>query len=301
MEYLYYRSEKGNFGDDLNPWLWPQLFKSTQADTEKTYFLGIGSILYPENKILKTVLEDKKVVFGTGVRPSTNHNTLTIDNTWDIKFLRGPLSAMSLKNKYDFVADAAYAIRHIDNFERFIGIPKKHNISVMPYFKSVEYFDWEQLCKNLGYNYISPFSENGVEETLFNIASSKYIITEAMHGAILADALRVPWHRYLLTTHHTEGAMISEFKWMDWLYSLNLGNINSTNIKFYRKSFLNEFLLKYSNKMINAEFMTKRHISNDILKRLDNIKDFYLSNDNVLETIDTKMKSHIAKLNQQLS
>ena len=79
-------------------------------------------------------------------------------------------------------------------------------------------------------------SERGIDYTLKEILASKYIITEAMHGAIIADIYRIPWSRFVLSTLFTEGAMVSEYKWMDWLYSVGIYNIETTEISFYRKT-----------------------------------------------------------------
>ncbi len=62
--------------------------------------------------------------------------------------------------------------------------------------------------------YIDPAAP--VEDTLDKIRSSRLLITEAMHGAIVADALRVPW----IPVRTNPGVL--EFKWQDWTASLDL-------------------------------------------------------------------------------
>ena len=213
MNILYYKSREGNFGDDLNPWLWSKLFEKQLQNQDDNYFLGIGSILHSGNMDLKNIINQKKIVFGTGIRPSHTHEKFYIDKTWDIKFLRGPLSSSRLGNKHEFISDAAYAIRQLESFPDLKNIDKKYEISLMPYFHSMKYFNWEKIASKLGYNLISPYSEKGVEHTLREIAASKYLICEAMHGAILADIMRVPWHRFVLTTPYTEGERVSDFKY----------------------------------------------------------------------------------------
>lgn len=297
MEYIYYKDPVGNFGDDLNGWLWPQLFGKETIENDDAFF-GIGSILYNENKLITDLQNRKKIVFGTGIRPS--YQPFKYDQTWDIKFLRGPLSSYSLNNEHDFITDAAYALRVTENFELLKNSEKKYEISVMPYFRSIKYFDWKLICDRLGYHYISPLSENGVEFTLTEIASSKYLITEAMHGAILADVLRVPWRRYVLSTPVTEGSMVSEFKWMDWLSSIGLANINTTFIKFNRKTFLNPWIKKISGNILDVEFFIKKVVFEEILTKLKNIEQFYLSNDSIIVDIDAKIDEKILEFKREL-
>lgn len=297
MEYLYYKHPNGNFGDDLNGWLWPQLFGEANLNNDDA-FLGIGSILFNNHKLITDLQDRKKIVFGTGIRPV--YQAFKIDKTWDIKFLRGPLSSYSLNNEYDFITDAAYALRFIENFGTLKNSEKKYDISVMPYYRSVKYFDWKSLCDKLGYHYISPLSENGVEFTLKEIASSKKLITEAMHGAILADVLRVPWNRYILSTPVTEGAMVSEFKWMDWLFSVGLTNVDATFIKFNRKTFLNDWIKKMSFNVLNVEFFIKNVIIDDILSNLSTVNQFYLSKDQNIDIIDSKLNEKIIDFRNQI-
>lgn len=297
MEYIYYKDPIGNFGDDLNGWLWPQLFGEENIENDDA-FLGIGSILFNDHKLITDLHERKKIVFGTGIRPS--FEAFIYDQTWDIKFLRGPLSSYSFNSEYEFITDAAYALRFIENFDSLKNTEKKYEISVMPYFKSIKYFDWKSICDKLGYHYISPLSENGVEFTLKEIASSNYLITEAMHGAILADVLRVPWHRYVLSTPVTEGPMVSEFKWMDWLYSVGITNINTTFIKFNRKTFLNNWIKNLSCNVLNVEFFLKKVIVDDILLKLSSVSQFYLSKDQNIGVIDSKLNDKIFDYRNQI-
>nr|WP_295868236.1 polysaccharide pyruvyl transferase family protein [uncultured Chitinophaga sp.] len=298
MNYVYYRDPKGNFGDDLNGWLWPQLFGEGKND-DPDVFLGIGSILYDGSPLFRDLATQRKIVFGTGVRPT--HKTFQLNSRWDIRFLRGPLSAYAFNNQFPYIADAAYAIRQLPEFSNLLHLPKKYKVSVMPYFKSVPFFDWESICFRLGFNYISPRAEKGVMHTLQEIAASRYVITEAMHGAILADALRVPWHRFLLSTPHTEGSGISEFKWMDWQTAIHLYNINATPVKLYRKSFLHQKIKSLSGNRISAEFLIPERVKSELLKMLENIAEFYLSEDAVIKRIDDKIHDQTALLQREQS
>ncbi|NLR60546.1 polysaccharide pyruvyl transferase family protein [Chitinophaga polysaccharea] len=296
MNYVYYRDPKGNFGDDLNGWLWPQLFGEGK-DEDQDVFLGIGSILFNGSPLFRELTAQRKIVFGTGVRPV--YKTFHLDSSWDIRFLRGPLSAYAFNNQFPYVADAAYAIRQLPDFERLLHVPKKYKVSVIPYFKSVPFFNWESICYRLGFNYISPRSEQGVEHTLKEIAASEYVIAEAMHGAILADALRVPWHRFVLSTPHTEGSGVSEFKWMDWQAAIQLYNIDATQVKLYRKSFLHQKIKSLSGNRISAEFLAPDMVKSDLLKALQGIAEFYLSAEEVLRRIDYKIHDQVALLQKE--
>ena len=54
------------------------------------------------------------------------------------------------------------------------------------------------------------------------------MITEALHGAIVADALRVPWMP--VSSYHT----ILPFKWEDWCRSVGLAYAPSSVPTFWK-------------------------------------------------------------------
>ncbi|HEU4554234.1 MAG TPA: polysaccharide pyruvyl transferase family protein [Chitinophaga sp.] len=295
MNYIYYKDPKGNFGDDLNGWLWPKLFGEEKPDNDA--FIGIGSILFNGSPLFRGLEHKRKIVFGTGIRPG--YKNFTCDDTWDIRFLRGPLSACNFNNTYEYIADAAYALRLTNEFNSIRHINKQYEVSVIPYFKSQEFFDWQALCDKLGFHYISPAAEKGVEFTLREIAASKYVIAEAMHGAIIADIMRVPWSRFVLSTPFTEGGKVSEFKWMDWLHAIQLYNTEATHIPLYRKSSLHKKIKALTGNMVSAEFLVKRMVKDELLNKLANISDYYLSPDSVINSIDSRMFEKAAQLKQE--
>ena len=45
MKLFYYRAKEGNFGDDLNGWLWEELAPGRWSDEADTLFCGIGTII----------------------------------------------------------------------------------------------------------------------------------------------------------------------------------------------------------------------------------------------------------------
>jgi succinoglycan biosynthesis protein ExoV len=84
----------------------------------------------------------------------------------------------------------------------------------MPHWYSAENGDWRTVCAQAGMHYIDPLG--GVEQVLSEIQATRLLITEALHGAIVADALRVPWVPVVAYKH------ILALKWLDWCESLGL-------------------------------------------------------------------------------
>lgn len=62
MNLYYYQDSVGNFGDDLNVWLWPKLLPGLFDQDDGLLFVGIGSFLR-----YKVPVSPFKIVFGSGV------------------------------------------------------------------------------------------------------------------------------------------------------------------------------------------------------------------------------------------
>ncbi len=66
MELFYYKDPHGNFGDDLNALLWPDILPPKVLEVDDLILVGIGSIL--NERRLKPLYSCGKhvVIFGTG-------------------------------------------------------------------------------------------------------------------------------------------------------------------------------------------------------------------------------------------
>jgi len=203
MKLYYYRDKIGNFGDDLNVWLWEKLLPGYFNDDDSAIFVGIGTLL---NSLLPKT--PYKIVFSSGV----GYKDLPppVDTSWNIYCVRGPLSAKKLGIDESLaVTDGAALLNTLD----FPAQEKQHNITFIPHHKSHR-DKWQVFCRKIGINYINP-SEN-VDYVLSEINRSKLVLAESMHGAIVADTFRVPWIPVKLHDH------ILDFKWDDWCRSMGV-------------------------------------------------------------------------------
>jgi len=203
MKLWYYRDPAGNFGDDLNPWLWPRLLPDFFDGKPDELFLGIGTIIRAGLPAAA-----RKVVFGSGMGYGSPPE---LDATWEFHCVRGPLTASRLGLPAHLAAtDAAALVSTV-----FHGTgQEKRGVGFMPHHVSAKMFDWRPFCRRLGIRYLDPTA--AVEPTLRALASSTMVIADAMHGAILADTLRVPWVPVTIYDH------TNAFKWNDWCASLEL-------------------------------------------------------------------------------
>lgn len=206
MKLFYYRAPEGikNFGDELNPWMWEKLIPGVFDGDGSTLFVGIGTLL--NDNLPKA---GRTVVFGSGVGYGTG--LPSVDNTWKIYCLRGPLSAKALGVSPELaVTDPAILLKRLVGDE---APPKRYRFAYMPHWRNAKQ-SWQYICDQLGFGYIDPCQS--VESVLAAIGQTEILITEAMHGAIIADALRIPW----IAVRTSPQVLL--FKWQDWCSSLGL-------------------------------------------------------------------------------
>lgn len=210
MKLYYYICDGGNFGDDLNVDLWNYFFQSLFDDDKNELFVGIGTILNKAN------LPDASTyhVFGSGYGYGEKPEIREKGKNWHFHFVRGPLTANALSLNHDIaITDPAILIK---TFFTPKENTKKYQFSYIPHRRSAIMCD-DTLKKILSFsniNYIDP--RENYQKVFDEINASEIVLTEAMHGAICADALRVPW--IPIKTH----SFICDFKWHDWCQSMNM-------------------------------------------------------------------------------
>jgi len=205
---LYYYSgfdQMNNFGDQLNPYIWEKYLPRILNQDDDEIFVGIGTLLNDRIPISKKI-----IVMGSGVGYGELPNK-SITDKWDIICLRGKLSAKQLCVSDKLVAsDPAILVHNLFKEEP----KKKYNYAYMPHWMNMG-DGWKEICDNLGYKLLNPL--DSIENIIKSIQETEVVITEAMHGAIVSDALRTPW----IAVHSSFGDHLP-FKWQDWCSSLQL-------------------------------------------------------------------------------
>lgn len=208
MQLYWCQTARPNVGDALNVWLWPRVLPALANTTLPGTLYGIGSIL---DERLNS--PGPKYILGSGARRALHG----IDAKIDLRCfaVRGPLTAnaLALPAKFAAIDPAVLVSRLYPHSSR-----KRDEIGYVPYFASPQDL-WSNIAERLGMRFISPHL--GVEEFLDALDGCRFVITEAMHGAILADALRIPWFPIGANSLVYEGAT-NDFKWTDWCKSVDL-------------------------------------------------------------------------------
>lgn len=301
MKLFFYRREgsqgiQPNFGDELNTWLWDQLMPGVLDEDEETAFFGIGTLL--NNLVRERAPNAKKiVVFGTGVGYSKG--LPEIDRDWTIYCVRGPLSAYKLQLPPEFaVTDGAMLLRRVYKPTE----PKRYKFAYMPHFtQSVHGGEsWREVCEQAGVTYID--AGWSIEKVLSMVSQTEVMLVEAMHGAIIAEALRVPW-----ICVHTAPERLLTFKWQDFCESIGV------SYRPYMMSELHDLAPQYqvrnirsiqgSRSAILASFkhwQRKQMVTEQLIELTKTAKP-NLSQDDRIEDLTVELETRLEKFKQDVA
>jgi succinoglycan biosynthesis protein ExoV len=202
----HWQGAERNFGDELNPLLWPRLMPGFFDDNPGARFLGIGSVLdsrHPPNAL--------KLVAGSGYGGYERKPAL--DDTWLIHWVRGPLTCAALGLPPSLALGDPALLLPLALDLPALPAPGR-SIGFMPHFETMPRGDWKRVAALAGLTLIDP--RDPPLTVIRAIRGCTVLLSEALHGVIVADALRVPWVaiRPLAAVHRA--------KWGDWSATMGL-------------------------------------------------------------------------------
>ncbi len=209
MQIVYYKDAVGNFGDDLNELMWPRLLPEDVRSAPDTVMVGIGSLL-DQARFRDVETKGKRVfVMGSGAA----YGALPEGHErWNFLAVRGPLTAALVRQPQAAVTDSAALLARIPDVMNWA--PKRDTILFMPHHRTLVNSRWKEAAKQAGMAFVDP--QWSTQRILDCYGHAKLVVTEAMHGAIVADTLRIPWIPVMISPE------VSIFKWRDWASSLGL-------------------------------------------------------------------------------
>ncbi|HMA14855.1 MAG TPA: polysaccharide pyruvyl transferase family protein [Kiloniellaceae bacterium] len=207
MKVFHWQCPPGNFGDDLNLWLWDWLLPGYRDAQPDVLLVGVGTVLkqglLPDNLC--------KLVIGSGVGYGAPPQ-IAGRRDWDVRCVRGPLSAEQLGLPAHCAATDPAVL--VGDMPEFRNLPKLHDVLFVPHWQSAVHGEWAAVAKAAQIGYLSPCGD--AKAVIRAIAQAKLVLAESLHAAIVADTLRVPW--IAVKTHND----LHAFKWRDWTASLGL-------------------------------------------------------------------------------
>ena len=202
MQLRYARMAQGNFGDDVNVELWPELFPDLATHHPDAHLYGVGTLLGGSRP------EGPKVVLGSGCG---YRGEPALDDSWRVYWVRGPRTAQRCG------LDPALGLG--DGAVLWSGLRRAHapvpgRVGLVPHHKSYDGANWDAIARDAGLFPIDP--RQSPEAVTAALAGCERVLTESLHGAIFADTLGIPWRAVVLARR------FNNFKWGDWLDTLGM-------------------------------------------------------------------------------
>ena len=208
MRLYYYRDRAGNFGDDMNAWLWPRLLPEMRLGNDGAALSGIGTIIN-----LRMPPAERWFVFGSGAGygpPPPGFG----GPGWEIIAVRGPLSARVLGLPAEAaVTDGAMLLALLDELQPVPAADRRGTLFV-PHHYAAATGRWREVAERAGVEYHDPRGDS--RAVIERIRTARLVVADAMHGAIVADTVRVPW------VPVTTSKRSHTFKWLDWTSSMRV-------------------------------------------------------------------------------
>lgn len=208
MRLLYCKMPSGNFGDDLNEWFWERAAPGLIDGPGPGTMFGIGTLL--QDYYAQQLPADGPVyVLGAGAGSKGALPEMT--DRWHVYGVRGPLTASYFGLSPDKVCgDPAILIGKFPELRQ----PTRKGVGFMPHVWSLDDWDWRATCARLGLIYVDPCADS--KDIIRTISGLEKLLTEAMHGAIVADTQRTPWVALSISDRFEAP------KWCDWAGSLGI-------------------------------------------------------------------------------
>jgi succinoglycan biosynthesis protein ExoV len=186
----------GNFGDDLNPQLWPRLFPDLGSHRHDARLYGIGTLLGGRHDG-----GGAKLVLGSGGGDTTPRR---LQGQWDFRWVRGPLTARTMQlDSRHVLGDSAWLWDGLR-----VPLQPDGTIGLVPHCATWSGYDWPRVAALAGMRAINP--QRAPDAVVDDMRRCSMILTESLHGAVFADAMGIPWAVCRLSYR------FNEFKWRDW-------------------------------------------------------------------------------------
>jgi pyruvyltransferase len=206
----YWYKAKNNFGDWLNldvlSFLGVELFWS---DAGNCQLMGIGSIL---NELLSNTIKPSNspvAIWGSGFR-SVIRKDRTLKRPVQVTAVRGRYTKSILENQFGVQCPAVYGDPGLFANELIVPKSKKYRIGIIPHVSHTELNCFKKV--NNDEDVLIDLTQEPIK-VIEQISECEYIVSESLHGLIVADSLGIPNLRLRIMNKNLEGV---NFKFGDY-------------------------------------------------------------------------------------
>lgn len=204
---LYVIQKAPNFGDQLNFLVYPKLLGPIFDTDMSLVLLGIGTVIGAQAPGGR-----HEIILGAGAGYQQKRHSL--DNR-TVYTVRGPGTAQLLGIEERYISiDPGVLVERLYPAEGTSKAPAR--ILFMPHWQTEKAAgeQWRAACAEAGIEYVSPVDDTMA--ILERLRNCRLLITEALHGAVVAECFGRPWVPLVL------GPKVLDFKWRDWCASIGI-------------------------------------------------------------------------------
>lgn len=202
---LYVINAAPNFGDRLNFLVFPKLFGPIFDRDMNLVLLGIGTVIKAAAPAGR-----HEIILGAGAGYQRRRISLAERTIYTV---RGPDTArlLGLPESHASI-DPGVLVAGLYPGDGMAQVPA--GTLFMPHWQteSASGPQWRAACSMAGIEYVSPLGDS--ETVLARLRRCNLLITEALHGAVVAECYGRPWIPVVL------GSNVLDFKWQDWCASI---------------------------------------------------------------------------------
>jgi succinoglycan biosynthesis protein ExoV len=202
---LYVLQKAPNFGDQLNLLVFPKMLGPIFDDDASLVVLGIGTVIGA-----RAPAGREEIILGAGAGYQTKRHSLERRKVYVV---RGPETARLLGlAEQDAGIDPGVLVASL--YPNTRAASQSMATLFMPHWQtdSSAGSHWRKACSMAGIEYVSPLDDSMA--ILERLRNCRLLITEALHGAVVAQCYGRPWIPVVL------GPKVLDFKWHDWCSSI---------------------------------------------------------------------------------
>jgi len=284
---IFYRDTK-NFGDAFNTFLFSEIIDVKKLPNDTGMVFGVGSIL---SEKFGLDVSSNVLTLGTGVRGIDINRERTPLHVSNKSWSRGVFSEAI--SGIESIADGAYAFMLHPRYRQLLDEPRRieKKLGIIPHYSSLARFPWSRVA-DAQFKIISPLQD--FLDVCREILSCEMVLCEAMHGAIFADMLRVPWLRLDFLSRYFENPEISYLKWNDFYSGVHL--LGRNELRLYHLLFEGTLAREYLSKTPLLSLYNGRRVRSlrEILATTLGAKgDFQHSDETALRDVRTRIKDKL--------
>lgn len=202
----------GNFGDELSPWIVERLSgqQVIHSSLERAELVAIGSLLEPHLVPKAAWSTYRGSIWGSGRMFANGIVDLAAAQVTALRGRHTHAGVGISSSSEPVLGDPGLLVSDLIDRQ-----PASMTLGILPHWSERQHFFFRsRICQERSVEVIDPCAPVG--EILQRLSRCQYILSSAMHGLIVADALGIPNRWLRMNTGREQIHGYPEFKYLDY-------------------------------------------------------------------------------------